>query len=57
MKLGYEIIDGLNISSSLAADYIIDRRNYFQPAKLRNSGLSKSIGETGINLMMINDKQ
>lgn len=55
MKLGYEIIEGLNISSSLAADYIIDRRNYFQPASLSYSGYSKSIGETGINLMVLNE--
>ena len=55
MKLGYEIIEGLNISSSLAADYIIDRRNYFQPANLSYNGYSKSIGETGINLMILNE--
>ena len=55
MKLGYEIIEGLNISSSLAADYVIDRRNYFQPANLSYSGYSKSIGETGINLMVLNE--
>ena len=54
-KLGYEPIDGLNISTSLAADYSIDRRNYFQPSYLSESGYSKSIGETGINLMILNE--
>lgn len=54
-KLGYEPIEGLNISTSLSADYSIDRRNYFQPSYLSESGYSKSIGETGINLMVLNE--
>lgn len=54
-KLGYEPINGLNISSSLAVDYSIERRNYFQPSYLSETGYSKSIGETGINLMVLNE--
>ena len=54
-KLGYEPIDGLNISTSLAVDYSIARRNYFAPSYLNDKGYSKSIGETGINLMVLNE--
>lgn len=54
-RLGYEPIDGLNISTSLAADYSIDRRNYFQPSYLNADNYSMSVGETGINLMVLNE--
>ncbi len=54
-RLVYEPIDGLNISTSLAGDYSIERRNYFRPSYLSESGYSKSIGETGINLMVLNE--
>ena len=54
-KLGYEPIDGLNISASLAADYSVARRNYFQPSYLSDRGYSSSLGETGINLMVLNE--
>ena len=54
-RLGYELIDGLNISTSLAADYSIDRRNYFQPSYMSDDDYSKSVGETGINLMVLNE--
>ncbi|WP_255302007.1 SusC/RagA family TonB-linked outer membrane protein [Butyricimonas sp. Marseille-P3923] len=54
-KIGYDVIPGLNVSVSLAADYSIHRRNYFQPSYLDNDGFSKSIGETSINLMVLNE--
>ena len=54
-KLGYDILDGLNLSTSLAADYSIERRNYFQPSYLSYDGYSNTIGETGINLMILNE--
>lgn len=54
-KLGYEPIEGLNLSTSLAADYSIARRNYFQPSYLSDRGYSMSLGETGINLMVLNE--
>lgn len=54
-RLGYDIIDGLNISGSLAADYAISRRNYFAPSYLASDNNSISIGETGINLMVLNE--
>ncbi len=54
-KLGLDLIEGLNISTSLATDYSIERRNYFQPASLNVNGWSKSLGETGINLMVLNE--
>ena len=54
-RLGYEIIDGLNFSTSLAADYSIARRNYFSPSYLSSDNNSMSLGETGINLMVLNE--
>lgn len=54
-KIGADIVEGLNISASLAADYAINRRNYFQPSTLSESGYSKSIGETGVALMVLNE--
>lgn len=54
-RIGYELIDGLTLSSSLAADYSIERRNYFQPSYMSTYGYSKSLGETGINLMVLNE--
>ena len=54
-RLGYEIIEGLNLSTSLAADYAIARRNYFSPSYLSDKGNSMSLGETGINLMVLNE--
>lgn len=54
-KIGYEIIEGLSVSTSLATDYSIHRRNYFQPSYLSGKGYSMSLGETGINLMVLNE--
>ena len=54
-RLGYEIIKGLSFSTSLAADYAIARRNYFSPSYLSDEGNSMSLGETGINLMVLNE--
>ena len=54
-RLAYDIIDGLNLSTSLAADYAINRRNYFQPSYLDEDGFSISVGETAINLMVLNE--
>ena len=54
-RLSYEIIDGLNFSTSLAADYSIARRNYFSPSYLSSDNNSMSLGETGINLMVLNE--
>ncbi len=54
-KLGYEVIDGLNLSSSFAADYSVHRRNYFSPSYLSDEGFSISIGETGVNLMVLSE--
>lgn len=54
-RLGYDIIEGLNISTSLAVDYAINRRNYFAPSYLASDNNSITIGETGINLMVLNE--
>ena len=54
-RLGYEILEGLNFSTSLAADYAVARRNYFSPSYLSDAGNSLSLGETGINLMVLNE--
>ena len=55
IKIGYDVLDGLNISTSLAADYSIHRRHYFSPSYLDEEGYSISIGETGINVMALNE--
>lgn len=54
-KIGYDIMEGLNISTSFAADYSIHRKNYFSPSYLNSNGYSTSRGETGINLMALNE--
>ena len=54
-RLGYEILEGLNFTTSLAVDYAIARRNYFSPSYLSDEGNSMSLGETGINLMVLNE--
>lgn len=54
--LGYKVIEGLDVSASLAADYSIARRNYFQPSYLSNEGWSQSIGETSINMMVLTEE-
>ena len=55
IKLTYDLFRGLNISTSLAADYSIHRRHYFSPSYLDEDGFSISVGETGINLMVLNE--
>ena len=54
-KLGYEIIKGLQLSTSLAADYSLNRRNGFTPSYLMSTNRSMSVGETGISLMVLNE--
>lgn len=54
-RLGYEIMKGLNLTASLSADYSIERRNYFEPAALSAFGYSTSVGETAVNLMVLNE--
>ncbi len=54
-KLGYDILKGLNLSTSLAADYSLNRRNGFTPSYLMNTNRSMSVGETGITLMVLNE--
>ena len=54
-KLGYEIIKGLQLSTSLAADYSLNRRTGFTPSYLMSTNRSMSVGETGISLMVLNE--
>lgn len=54
-KVGYDIIKGLNLSTSLAADYSLNRRNGFTPSFLNTTNRSMSVGETGVNLMVLNE--
>lgn len=54
-KVGYEPIDGLDITAMLATDYSIDRRNYFEPSYLSGDKFSTSMGETGVNLMVLSE--
>ena len=53
--LGYDIMDGMRLSSSFAADYAINKRNYFSPSTIGTEGVSNSTGETGIDLMVLNE--
>ena len=39
IKIGYDVLDGLNVSTSLAADYSIHRRHYFSPSYLIRMGI------------------
>ena len=55
IKIGYDVLEGLNVSTSLAADYSIHRRHYFSPSYLDTDGYSISIGETGINVMALSE--
>lgn len=55
IRVAYEILKGLSFSASLSADYSIERRNYFEPARLSAFGYSNSVGETAVNLMMLNE--
>ena len=54
-KLGYDLLPGVNLSSSLSADYAVNRRNQFTPSYLNANGYSQSLGETGIDLMVLNE--
>ena len=54
-RVGYDILKGLNFSASLSSDYSVERRNYFEPARLSAFGYSNSVGETAINLMVLNE--
>ena len=54
-KLSYGIIEGLNVSTSFSADYSINRRNGFTPSYLMPKKRSMSVGETGTNLMVLNE--
>jgi TonB-dependent starch-binding outer membrane protein SusC len=54
-KLSYDFLPGLTASSSLAEDYAIERRNNFTPSYLSESGYSRSEGQTGINLLVLNE--
>lgn len=55
-RLGYQITEALELTSSLATDYAISRRNYFTPSYLdEDYNRAKSLGETGINLMVLNE--
>jgi TonB-linked SusC/RagA family outer membrane protein len=54
-KLSYDILPSLTASTSLAADYAVHRRNSFTPSYLSESGYSRSVGETGVNLLALNE--
>lgn len=54
-RLSYDILPSLAVSTSLAADYAVHRRNSFTPSYLNENGYSRSIGETGVNLLALNE--
>ena len=54
-KLSYDFLPGLTASSSIAADYAVHRRNNFAPSYLDESHYSKTLGETGVDLLVLNE--
>ena len=56
LKLGYEVIKGLNISTSLALDFTQANLNTFSPTYLDPTyHEAKSEGEIGRDLTLLND--
>jgi TonB-linked SusC/RagA family outer membrane protein len=57
VKVSYALLKGLEVSSSGAMDYSLERRNYFTPSylDLSKKGRNTSLGEQGINLMVLNE--
>ena len=53
--LGYEIIEGLKIKSSVSADYSQQNQNLFIPSNLDDHGESYSSGQITRNLMLLNE--
>lgn len=54
-RLSYDILEGLNFSTSGSADYSIQRKNLFLPSYMSVENYSLSNGITGINLMALNE--
>lgn len=57
LRLGYDIMDGLNFSTSGSLDYSLERRNFFTPSYLDQTlkNRNSTLGEQGINLMALNE--
>lgn len=57
LRLGYDIMKGLNFSTSGSLDYSLERRNFFTPSYLDPTLKSRNstLGEQGINLMALNE--
>ena len=53
--LGYEIIEGLKIKSSVSVDYSQQNQNLFIPSNLDDHGESYSSGQITRNLMLLNE--
>lgn len=53
--IGYEIIDGLKLKSSVSADYSQQNQNIFVPSNLDDHGESYSSGSITRNLMLLNE--
>lgn len=54
-RISYDILEGLNFSTSASADYSSQRKNLFMPSYMSVEKYSLSQGITGINLMGLNE--
>ena len=55
LQLGWQISPALQFTSIAAADYAVHRRNFFAPSTITDDGLALTSGETGINLLVLNE--
>lgn len=53
--LNVDILEGLNLSSTVSLDYSQDNRNYFAPSHLSEYKESVSTGEIARNVMLLNE--
>lgn len=55
IKVSFNLLPGLIFSTSGAADYSQEKRNYFMPSDLTVTRRNKTMGEAAINLMALNE--
>ncbi len=55
MGLTYNILTGLDFSTTLGIDFSQSKKNAFEPSYLNQDNLSKSTGETGSSTMFTNE--
>lgn len=55
IKVSFNLLPGLVFSTSGAADYSQEKRNYFTPSDVTVTRRNKTMGEAAINLMALNE--